>query len=299
MYKAHAFLGNYGQVNPYPNYNAMINHVDSQLLPVGFIKEELGMSQDGDFMLYGYKKANAGKPYLWIDSNIHGSEWWTVYYCLDFLKGVWGGDYFDKKVVNLIKDNYSVYFIPSVNPWGYHNNKYYQSRGVNLNRNFPTDYWEGYVGDAQWKGNNYKGEAPASEAETKAVVAKFDEILPAVAINCHTTTGGANGIDRNYRFKHYSLLSTDMFATFKLTMPQVPTMDWNGQYSPQAQAYYGSKVSKDGRNIFTTILEHQSDTDKYNTGLTFLYIIALTLLNHIKSGKLKLSDTSSILKRGD
>ena len=298
MYKAHKFTPNYSQINPFPKYEEMIAYTDSILLPLGFIKEDLGLSQDGKFMLYGYRNDsnNSGKPLFWLDSNMHGSEWWTCYYCLDFLENVWGDKYHDKQTSQLIRDNINMYYIPSMNPWGYENVKYYQSRGVNLNRNFDNGNWETYPGNAQWEGNNYKGHAPESEAETKHIVKKFNEVKPYIAINCHTTTGSGNGVDMNRRFKKYHLLTKDMHQSFKVTVPDAGTLEWNGQFSPSAQAWYGLHKSKENTDVIASILEHQSDTDKYNVGLTFLFIIAMSTINYKNNGYLKLTDPYSLIR---
>mgnify|MGYP002714773214 FL=1 len=294
MYKHYRESWNYSRINPYPDYNDMIKYTDSKLLPLGFEKEEIGLSQDGEFMMYAYKK-NLDKPIFWLDSNIHGSEWWTCYYCLDFLTAVWGDTYFDKKVSKLIRDNFGMYYIPSVNPWGYHNVKYYQSRGVNLNRNFNSRFDDYQHGNAQWEGNNYKGTEAESEQETKNIVSAFNKIKPYIAINCHTTTGNGSGVDLNNKYPEYSLLTTDVHNSIKLTYPEAGTLEWNGQYTPSAQAWYGMQTSKEGTNVITSILEHQSDTDKYNVGYTTLFIIALTTINWKNNNRLKLNHIEELI----
>ena len=297
MFKFHDFKYNYSQPHPYQTYDSLIAATDALLFPLGFVKEELGLSQDGDFMLYGYRNdtKNNGKPIFWLDSNIHGSEWPTPYYCMDFIEMVWGDTYHDKRISKLIRDNFNLYYIPSLNPWGYENIKYYNSRGVNLNRNFDSR-WELYNGDNQWEGNNYKGTAPESEAEIKHAAKKFLEVKPFVAINSHTTSGGANGIDMNRRFKKHQFLSLDMLRSFKLSIPQAGTSEWNGQYSPQAQAWYGSQISKEGTDVISSILEHQSNTTDFNAGLTFLFIIAVSVINFKENGVLNTNDPYSLIK---
>lgn len=49
----------------------------------------------------------------------------------------------DNPFLNLLKNNYMVVFCPVVNPWGLHkdNKSYYNSKGVNLDRNFDTIGW--------------------------------------------------------------------------------------------------------------------------------------------------------------
>lgn len=136
----------------------MIADTDSALIPMGFTKETLGTSQDGAFTLYGYRYGNFSKPTIWIDSNIHGSEWWTAYYCLDAIKEIVGLEFYDKLVAKKVRDEFSWYYIPSVNPYGFEKNTYTNSRLVNLNRNFDNS-WDTYVGNEPGEGNNYKGSA--------------------------------------------------------------------------------------------------------------------------------------------
>lgn len=288
MFKFYRESWNYSQVNPYPTYDELIQHTDDRLLPLGFTKEEIGLSQDGEFMMYAYY-INLNKPTFWLDSNMHGSEWWTCYYCLDFIEQVWGDNYFDKQVSKVIRDNLGMYYIPSMNPWGYQNVKYYQSRGVNLNRNFNSRFDEYTIGNEQWEGNDYKGESAESEQETKNIVAAFNRVKPFLAINCHTTTGNGNGVDMNAKYPQYRILTKDIHNSMKLTYPEAGTLEWNGQYTPSAQAWYGLQTSKENTNVIASILEHQSDTDKYNVGLSLLYIIALTVINYRLNGKLTLN----------
>ena len=293
MLKFHRESWNYSQENPYLKYEDMIKHTDDRLLPLGFKKEEIGLTQDGNFMMYAYS-INLDKPVFWLDSNMHGSEWWTCYYCLDFIEQVWGDTYFDKKVSKAIRDNLGMYYIPSMNPWGYEYVKYYQSRGVNLNRNFDSNFYTYTNGNAQWEGNNYKGEYPESEQETKNVINAFNKVKPFLAINCHTTTGNGNGVDMNGKYPEYKVLTKDILNSMKVTYPEAGALEWNGQFSPSAQAWYGMQKSKEGTNVIASILEHQSDTDRYNIGLTTLFIITLTVINYKNNGKLQLKDLQKI-----
>lgn len=292
MFKFTRFSWNYGDTNPYPDYNDYIKYVDSKLLTLGFEKEIIGKSQDGEFNIYGYSK-NLDKPIFWLDADIHGSEWQSSYYTLDWVHQVWGDTFIDKKVTKYIRDNLGIYFSPSINPWGYHNVEYQQVNGVNLARNFDS-YWESYKGNAQFEGHNYKGTSPESESEAKAVATKIRELKPYIAINCHTTTGPASGVDMSRRFSWYSILFQDVQNSLKITYPEIGTLDWNAQFSPTAQGWYGQQISREGTPTFANIIEHQSDRDDVNTGLATLYIIVLTILNFKNNGKLKLNNLNDI-----
>ncbi len=68
----------------------------------------------------------------------------------------------DNPLLNLLKNEYMMVFCPVVNPWGFHkNNKsYYNSNGVNLDRNFDTIGWGN---DTTYPQGDYGG----SENETQ------------------------------------------------------------------------------------------------------------------------------------
>lgn len=291
MYKSYFKKWNY-HVNPIPKYTELIKYIDDKLLPLGFQKEEIGLSQDGEHMLYGYS-INLDKPTYWIDANIHGSEWHSCFYTLDFIVDIWGDKHFDKRLSEKLRNTLGVYYIPSVNPWGYDNVSYTQSRGVNLARNF-DNLWH-LAPEKPPKDPNCKGDSPLSEKETQLITQKFNEIKPYIALNCHTTTGKASGIDMNARFPYYKLLSRDILQTVKLTFPPAGTIEWNTQFGPTANGWYATQVSKEGLPTFSSIVEHQSDTDDFDFGYTTLLTIAISIINFKNNGKYNTNSINNIL----
>lgn len=68
----------------------------------------------------------------------------------------------DNPLLNLLKNEYKVVFCPVVNPWGLHkdNQSYYNSNGVNIDRNFDTPGWGNDTNEPQ-------GDYGGSEIETQ------------------------------------------------------------------------------------------------------------------------------------
>lgn len=68
----------------------------------------------------------------------------------------------DNAFLNLLKNNYMVVFCPIINPWGFseEHQSYYNSNGVNLDRNFDTPGWGNDT-------SNPQGAYGGSEAETQ------------------------------------------------------------------------------------------------------------------------------------
>lgn len=81
--------------------------------------------------------------------------------------------------------------IPLLNPDGLVLKSRLNSRGVDLNRNFPTRDWADSALDywakrAQSDPRRYPGESAASEAETRCAVKHIKEFKPAFVISAHT-----------------------------------------------------------------------------------------------------------------
>ncbi len=84
--------------------------------------------------------------------------------------------------------------IPVVNPDGLRTRQRMNSRGVDLNRNFPTKEWNASA-LASWKKKTksdprrYPGPSAASESETKCLIKHFEDFKPDFIISIHTPIG--------------------------------------------------------------------------------------------------------------
>jgi len=84
--------------------------------------------------------------------------------------------------------------MPVTNPDGWKRKTRTNSRGVDLNRNFPTQDWEQQA-LTYWKKNmksdprRYPGPEAASEIETKCLIKHFDEFKPDFVISVHIPLG--------------------------------------------------------------------------------------------------------------
>jgi hypothetical protein len=78
-------------------------------------------------------------------------------------------------------DGVTVAIVAEVNPDGLHAGTRLNARKVDLNRNFPASDWSPSVGR-----RNRHGAEPASEPETRAVIAAIDRIQPDRIVDIHS-----------------------------------------------------------------------------------------------------------------
>ena len=77
--------------------------------------------------------------------------------------------------------NGKIVFVPVVNPDGVSAGRRWNANGVDINRNFPTENWQKEDSD----GRPRHGNAPASEPETRLMMALIDRYKPGLIIALH------------------------------------------------------------------------------------------------------------------
>lgn len=129
-----------------------------------------GKSVDGrDLSAFIYGECNNDQcKRIMLTGGIHGSEWRSG----DLTRLM---NYIESNPSEIIGKNKVLIIIPFANPDGTARNLRYNSRGVNLNRNFSSF----------WVGCKQCGEGPASEPETSALEAFTLEQKPQFLISYH------------------------------------------------------------------------------------------------------------------
>lgn len=130
-------------------------------------KEVIGYDQSETYEMRAYTISQydgATKPTILWFAAIHASELYAVTSTYEFMKELLENHNTDP-VLGFIWRNCILKIIPVANPWGLANNaNRYNSRGVNLNRNFPADW----VYSTEEYSNS--GPYPASEKETQNIM---------------------------------------------------------------------------------------------------------------------------------
>ena len=137
--------------------------------PTMFGKHELGKDQSNQYPIYLYQyKPKNYKNTIFITCGVHGDENYTTYIMYLFLKILLDNSKTPLQLSN-IKNNTRILLIPICNPWGMYQSPKtrWNSRGVDINRNFDWKWGDNPVSEPFT--DNYKGETPFSENESKYI----------------------------------------------------------------------------------------------------------------------------------
>lgn len=100
--------------------------------------------------------------------------------------------------------------VPTINPDGLAAGTRTNSRGVNLNRNFPTDNWQKDIDDTDGKHKNGGGKNPLSEPEAKALATLTQQYHPRLLLSFHAVgslvQGDPGSPSSSYAAKYASMV---------------------------------------------------------------------------------------------
>lgn len=209
--------------SPYHDVEETERLSDETARAYGGIEEEIGRTIEGR-PIYLYKFGSG--PSFLFDGRLHGPEDCGTEAGLDFIRYVYSSD--DQEALN-IRENVTLLFIPIINkdrPLSRVN-----ARGVNLNRNFPRGW--ATSGSTNPTSEDYIGQYPASEPETRALMKAIDDYDVRVYFNVHcgmrVMYGGGN---LSMSKKLYDkLLTLDSRPTFKKYVPYYKQSCGTGGYS--------------------------------------------------------------------
>ncbi|WP_201791821.1 M14 family metallopeptidase, partial [Prescottella equi] len=119
-----------------------------------------------------------GAPHFLLSGGMHGIELVAQHSAMRWFQMF---AYSDHPAMRHLRRRLRVTWIPSANPTSYRSARK-SSTGVDINRNFPFNwsYYESVPADV-----SYKGPSAASEPETQALMALFDEMRFSGMMDCH------------------------------------------------------------------------------------------------------------------
>jgi hypothetical protein len=109
--------------------------------------EILGVDASGQNLLYAIHLGNKEKPKFFIGASMHGTEWQTTQYTLNFFEKMKDGTFENMEFRNFMLENYHIIYVPVINPYGlnqasnnlnaqFNDDARYNFNGVDLNRDF-------------------------------------------------------------------------------------------------------------------------------------------------------------------
>jgi hypothetical protein len=193
----------------YPRYEALLGSLNelSREYPGVFQHRIIGFSGTENLPIYAVELGKGERNILIIGQH-HADEMLGVAISLHLVEELSRAYLKDAKVKALL-DEYRLWIVPSINPEGWRvvssglsrikrknnrdtdGNKKFDLRtdGVDLNRNYPI-FWD-LDGETNHMSSFYKGPAPASEQEVKAIIALGRRISFELAIFYHSSLTGA------------------------------------------------------------------------------------------------------------
>jgi murein peptide amidase A len=154
-------------------------NLPSSRRPAVVERRVLGYSAGGR-PIRAWRLGEPGAPTYLVMSTMHGNERRTRQIAAALRDG--------KPITGI-----DLWVIPVYNPDGYARNARKNGRGVDLNRNFPYRW-------ADLDGNYESGSGPASERETRAMMAFLNEIKPRRIVSFHQPLKGVDVDTKRPRF---------------------------------------------------------------------------------------------------
>ena len=292
----------------YTQLDSLINENNSD----GYVtKKALGISSYGNNQIYEYDfipikplAPNAKEmPKIIMFSGQHGGEEsniYGMYYFINDLLTKWD----TSPVLDYIRNHVIIKWIPIANPYGFENNSYLNTNGVNLNRNYDMSGFPAYP-DAEQGTSQYGGVTPFDQPETQIIRDFINDNLDAVIGIDHHSFGGSsitewervnwitmiNSNDRFYNSMadclsyHFSNMTGHLSKQFNLSNGNESL----GYYSvdsntfPSADAYMLSRgiasITFEGFNGFKNSPSFTTDVYKANAELIGNFFIAY--LHHV------------------
>lgn len=134
----------------------------------GATVNDLGASSDPTKNMFSIDYRQIDKPTIMLTACIHGSEWESTYWTLQFLDYIIDPEIAPldtQKYFNLLKENYGFFVLPVINPSGFEHSRRAGVDSVDYNREFEND----------------------SYAEVRSVKESISAVKPLVNIDNHTS----------------------------------------------------------------------------------------------------------------
>jgi hypothetical protein len=226
-------------------------------------------------MAMSHGPLDGSKPVVMI-FNQHPTEWWAPYAILEFARLVRYGPYHDATLWSGILDSFSFYFVPTFVPWGWQNSTIKNSRGVNTNRNWDTSVWESQLATGAASDDpahiQYRGESPASEAETQKMQSTINQLSPWMFIDIHTANIGGTYVQSDTHPNRP--LHQNVWADFQHNLDFLPQFIWDFMDPLSCAVRWGrNRTDTQGRAIIGTMTETAQNVPNPDQTLGMQYIM--------------------------
>lgn len=250
-----------------------VDYVDA-LVGTGWTRHDLGVCSDGVQHVYGVQIGDVtAKPTIYLQGGIHGDEWWSAFWPLEWFKWLLAPSAPYRQVIRRLLRKYAIYLIPCLNPWGYENTSRFNANGVDINRN--ADYFWDDPDNAE----EPKGDAVWSEAEAVIVRDVINQVKPALFVDCHSL----GGFSHNALFasaeteRRYIPFLNDVGNALHMNLGVTVTLMGGGK-RPMLTSWAKGITSKTGLPMVTCVAEVGASlaaSEQMRIGMNYLLLFLL------------------------
>ena len=266
----------------------------------------IGKDQSEEYDMYMIELGDRENPTIFITASLHGTEWQSTIYTMDFLEQLEKNTFPDNEFRDYLIDNFHIACIPVVNPWGYNETTEHaitlgrrNSRGVDINRDF-YDFTEKESQNTREQMLRFK---PFAYLDSHLIRTSSDRSQLLIVGNGQPETNYLKEIWSNLLKIHsgYDVLQWEGYENLTKGLSRRFMRDQQNDYTPYTLSY----ITEITRPVNETrgFVAPLTDYEIYNFGMVNIFLFLKTSIQYFKEHNYSLVDhvisptKSTVVKR--
>lgn len=232
----------------------------------------IGMDQSNVYNMYKIELGDPTKPNIMVMACMHGTEWESALYTMDFMEQLRDNTFPDKQFRSELLTNFNVVVVPIANPYGYGLQERYTSSGVEMNNDFGV----------------------GATKETVNIMQVMADHQPFSFMDCHLfTTSSTDNLILGYGTYNSEFINKDLADEWSLSVGGEVVERWKkytNSIQGLARIYMGNQTNPHTPQTLSFINEIRRDgyfsLEKINEiGFNILYLYFKKSMEYFKTRK--------------